>query len=111
VHGDEGVTAPLLVEGVNGTREDLFTGPGFTLQKDGGVADLRGFVGTLQHGIHPLACRDESEPVEYLAERFWRRRRLNHRLARYEAVDAGAGSKTERFKRVGRASNDVNRWR
>jgi hypothetical protein len=62
VDGDEGVAMAFLIDRVDCAREDLFAGSCFALEQDGDVADLRGLVRALQHGIHARARRHESEP-------------------------------------------------
>ena len=62
VDSDERVVPALLIECVDRARENLFAGARFPLQQHRRVADLRGFVGALQHAVHVLRDRHESEP-------------------------------------------------
>ena len=68
VHRDEWGAAALLIELVNGTRQYLLARSGFTLQKDRGIADLRGFVRALQNRRHASARRDEAQRRKNLAK-------------------------------------------
>lgn len=78
MHGDECVLAALLIERVNGAREDLLARSGLTLQKYGRATDLSGLVRALQDRVHAQRGCHESKSWKHLAECFGFGRRLNH---------------------------------
>src|SRR6267142_5104926 len=81
MHGNESEPAALLVESVNGARENLFSCSGFALQEHGGVTYLGCFVSALQRGYHARTGGDKAQARKDLANLFGIWYRLGHCLS------------------------------